>query len=362
VKRRVLFVGRTRYALPLGGGLAAKWDAVFDRLDARVLASGTGSDPRFLLVPPRALDGPRFYLELPLRVARELRRFRPDVVVAESAYEASAVELARTLTRSRAKLVVELHGDWRVSTRLYGSRARRLVAPLGDAVTAWALRRADGHRAISGYTAGLVRTFGVDPLGVFIGYSDLSAFTHEPVAPPAERRALFVGVLERYKNVDGLERAWRSVKRRVPDAQLHLVAAGTERDVAERLAAAGARWDERLPADGVAAAMDAARVLLLPSRSEGLGRVVIEAFLRGRPVVASRVGGIPDLVEHEHNGLLVEPEDDAALAAAIERVLTDDELAGRLGANARETGLHWVLTPEQFADRFAALVEGALAR
>src|SRR5207244_7148241 len=81
LKPRVLFVGRTRYSLPLAGPLARKWDALSERLDVRVLASGTGSDPRFRLVPPRSLDGPRFYAELPARVARELRAFDPDVVI-----------------------------------------------------------------------------------------------------------------------------------------------------------------------------------------------------------------------------------------------------------------------------------------
>ena len=80
---RVLFVGRTRYRLPLSESLARKWAALGEELDVRVLASGTGSDPRFRLVPPRALDGPRFYASLAPHVRSELRSFRPDVVIAE---------------------------------------------------------------------------------------------------------------------------------------------------------------------------------------------------------------------------------------------------------------------------------------
>ena len=72
---------------------------------------------------------------------------------------------------------------------------------------------------------------------------------------------------------------------------------------------------------------------MLPSRSEGLGRVLIEAFCRGRPVVAMRVGGIRDLVEDGVNGLLVEPTTEA-LADALVRVLADRALAARLGAGA----------------------------
>ena len=110
-KPRLLIVGRMRYRLPLNESLERKFRALEDELRVRVLGSALidseTSTPTFRLVPPRALDGPRFYAELPARVARELRSFDPDVVVAESPYEAAAVEAARRLTRSRAKLVAE---------------------------------------------------------------------------------------------------------------------------------------------------------------------------------------------------------------------------------------------------------------
>ena len=357
---RVLFVGRTRYRLPLAQSLAKKWNALSERMEVRVLASGTGSDPRFALVPPRALDGPRFYAGLPVRVARELRSFAPDVVVAESPYEAVAVELARRLTRSRAKLIAEVHGDWRVSTRLYGSPARAVLAPIGDRLAGWALRRADAHRAISAFTASLVRGLGREPAGVFPTYSDLGAFTGPAVPPPEEPLALFVGVLERYKGVETLAAAWRLVTRRLPDAQLHLVGSGTQSAVAAALEREGARWDRRLEPEELASALDASRVLLLPSAAEGLGRVIVEAFLRARPVVATRVGGIPDLVEHDVNGLLVEPGSPESLADSIGRVLVDRELARRLGETAHAHVAQWLATPEEYADNVRAVVDSVL--
>ena len=71
-------------------------------------------------------------------------------------------------------------------------------------------------------------------------------------------------------------------------------------------------------------------MLVLPSRSEGLGRVVIEAFARGRGVVASRVGGIPDLVRDGVEGLLVDPLDDERSPTRSSSVLSDRALAERL--------------------------------
>jgi glycosyltransferase involved in cell wall biosynthesis len=357
---RVLFVGRTRYSLPLPDSLARKWDALSERMDIRVLASGSGRDPRFHLMPARHLDGPRFYASLPFEVAREVRAFKPDVIVAESPYEAVAVEIARRVQRSGAKLVVEVHGDWRTSTRLYGSPLRVAVSPVGDQLARWALLSADGHRALSPFTASLVRGLGREPLGVFPTYSDLGAFTGPLVPVPATRTVLFVGVLERYKNLDVLAAAWKLVTARVPDATLHLVGMGAQTAVAEELVRGGAvRWDRRLDPGGVAAALDASRALVLPSPVEGLGRVAIEAFLRGRAVVGTRSGGIPDIVEHERTGLLVGPGDVHGLARAIERVLVEDGLAQRLGAAAHEESGRWLSTPDEFAERVFGVVEAA---
>jgi glycosyltransferase involved in cell wall biosynthesis len=361
VTPRVLFVGRTRYRLPLDAGLARKWDALSELMEVRVLASGSGADPRFRLVPARALDGPRFYGSLPFLVSRELRSFRPDVVVAESPYEAVAVQLARRATRAPAKLVVEVHGDWHVSTRLYGSRARRVLGPIGDRLAGWAVRSADAHRAVSEFTASLVRAVGREPVAVFTTYSDHTAFSSPPAPVPEEPRLLFVGVLERYKNVDGLAAAWRLAATRVPEARLQLVGAGTQVELAEALARDGAEWNRRLEPSELAAALDAARALLLPSASEGLPRVAIEAFLRGRAVVGARAGGIPDIVEDGVNGLLVEYGDTEALAAAIARIATDLELARRLGEGASASAARWVSTPEEYAERVRGVVDAALA-
>ena len=360
MKPRVLFVGRNHYRLPLDPSLARKWDALSERFDLRVLASGTGSDPRFELHPPGRFDGPRFYAGLPGRIARELRTYRPDAVVTQSPFEAFAAVLARRRARSLVKVILEVHGDWHTSTRLYGSPSRRLFGPLGDRVAGWAVRHADTHRTVSEFTASLVRAEGREPVAIFTTYSDLGAFTGPTVPVPAAPRVVFVGVLERYKNVEVLAEAWRLVARRVPEAQLHLIGSGRQVEVAEGLAREGVTWDRRLPPAEVAAAMDGARALLLPSASEGLPRVAIESFLRGRAVVGSRAGGIPDIVEDDVNGLLVPPGDADALAAAIQRIVTDSALAERLGAAAGVAAASWVSTPDEYADRMRALVETAL--
>jgi glycosyltransferase involved in cell wall biosynthesis len=77
-------------------------------------------------------------------------------------------------------------------------------------------------------------------------------------------------------------------------------------------------------------------VLVLPSLNEGMGRVLVEAMAAGKPVVASRVGGIPDLVRHAETGYLVPPADEKALADGIKKLLDDPEKAKQMGQRGKE--------------------------
>jgi glycosyltransferase involved in cell wall biosynthesis len=367
MKRKLLMVGRMRYTLPLSPSLAQKFDALDEKLDVRVLGSaggGNGSDPRFSLVAPlrpRALDGAAFYALLPFRVARELRRFRPDAVLVQGGQETALALVGRALARVPTRVVADVHGDPAAATRLYGSPFRTALSPLGDALARAGLRHADGVRTISDYTSGVVRGVGVEPTATFAAFMDLDEFLAEPRAPlPEKPRALFVGVLERYKAVDVLADAWRLAAPRVPGATLEIVGRGTLREVVERLVAdlpEQTRWRESLSTGDVARSLDESTVLVLPSRSEGLGRVIVEAFCRGRGIVGSRVGGIPDLVTDGQNGLLVPPGDDAALADALVRVLRDRELAERIGAAGRTSVEPWLASPKEYARQIRDLVD-----
>jgi glycosyltransferase involved in cell wall biosynthesis len=78
-------------------------------------------------------------------------------------------------------------------------------------------------------------------------------------------------------------------------------------------------------------------LFVLPSLNEGMGRALVEAMAAGRPVIASRVGGVPAIVHDRQNGLLVPPGDPAALANAIEELLRRPDWARELGAAGRKT-------------------------
>ncbi|NCU01585.1 glycosyltransferase [Candidatus Macondimonas diazotrophica] len=105
--------------------------------------------------------------------------------------------------------------------------------------------------------------------------------------------------------------------------------------------------------ENVADYLAALDVFVFPSREEGLGSTLIDAMVQGLPIVASRVGGIPELIEHERTGLLVPPGDAAALAAALARLTGDPDLRRRLGSAAQAAAAAY--TPEAMAAAYLDL-------
>ncbi len=139
-----------------------------------------------------------------------------------------------------------------------------------------------------------------------------------------------------------LLRAFARVVEKEPDLTLTLVGDGPLRKghetLAQELGLNGSisflGWKDRAEVGDLLRQCD---LFVLPSRSEPFGIVIIEAMACGKPVVASAVGGIPEIIQQGENGILVEPDDPAALADAIIRVLEDEGLRSRIGRNGVET-------------------------
>ena len=297
MKPRLLLVGRRRYKLPLPASEQLKFDAMAGALDVRVLASAVAGSPlrdeTFTLVPPlrpRLLDGLFFHASLPFRIRRLLHEFEPNAVLVQGAHDAAAAVVARRLSRSRAKVILDVHGDWRTATRLYGSGTRRVLNPLADRVAAWAVRRVDAVRTVSDFTTGMVRELGVEPAATFPAFMDLDPFLAPPVPLPERPVALFVGALELYKGLDLLVDAWPRVAEQVPAASLRLIGAGAREDLARTLVQRGPNvsWESGLAPEEIADELDAATVPRAPLAARGDGPRRRRGLLprpggRGRP-------------------------------------------------------------------------------
>ncbi len=311
------------------------------------------------------VGGVAFYAAAPFVALGLSAGRRRTALVTQSPYEAFGIVLLSRLLprRVRPRVQIELHGDWRSAPRLYGSRARALLGPACDRLAAWTLRRADRVRAVSQSLADMARDAGyAGPIDQHFTFSDFSAFLDaRPLQPfPRAPVALFVGVLERYKAVDLLLTAWEDVAEELPEARLVIVGAGTLGPELRRRAAPSVEFRAPVPQPELAALYDACTCLVLPSRSEGLPRVVMEAMARGRPVVASDVGGMRELVVEGVTGRVVPAEDVGALAKALRDVLVDPDGAERMGQAARAAAeaRDPVAEYEQGIRRLAAWIAG----
>lgn len=156
--------------------------------------------------------------------------------------------------------------------------------------------------------------------------------------PDAGLVMMAVGSLKPIKGFDLLIRSAAPVLRARPDARLVLVGDGVDRGALHTLAAEqgiGAQVVFAGLRDDVDVVLRAADVLALSSRTEALPTVVIEAMATGLPVVATRVGGVPELVEPERSAILVPANDEDALRAALERVADAPQLRRTMGARGR---------------------------
>jgi glycosyltransferase involved in cell wall biosynthesis len=206
-----------------------------------------------------------------------------------------------------------------------------------------ALKHSRGVQCNSSFTAGEVRKLTdrpvkVIPFGCTVTPSPAVKDRDKPV-----KDVLFVGRLITRKGLDHLLRAMPLLSRKIP-ARLHVVGGGDQAGAWQALARE-LKLGDTVTFHGVVSNEELRRhyahadAFVLPAivdergDTEGLGVVLVEALSFGVPVVASDVGGIPDVIKHEHTGLLVPEKDPEALAAAIARVFQDRPLAESLARN-----------------------------
>jgi glycogen(starch) synthase len=292
------------------------------------------------------------------RLERAARDFRPDVVHVQC-FSANGVYAAALGGRLGVPLVVSLQGETAMddSDVYVRSLAMRLGLRLG-------LRRAAAVTACSEFALDDARRFGlregiVIPNGVETGGDASPA----PLELPFDRFVLGLGRLVPKKGFDLLLEAFAHIAPRRPGLGLVIGGDGSARPGLEaRAHVLGLADRVRLPGSlgrpEVTWAMANADVFVLPSRVEPFGIVVLEALRARRPVVVSSRGGAGEVVRDGREGLVVDPLDRRALAAAIERLLDEGELRERLAAagHARAGEFDWAGIAARYRGLYGSLV------
>jgi glycosyltransferase involved in cell wall biosynthesis len=322
-------------------GYACTLAVSFRESDAASLADARRRGCRLVDLPALGREvAPLADLRALAQIIRLIRRERPAIVHTHTSKAGFVGRLAAMLARVPA-VIHQPHGH--LFYGYYGPRRTTVFTALERRAARWTDRiiTLTDRGAAEHLARGIGRAAQYVAVPSGVPTAELRA------AAPARREArvrlgldpdafvvLGLGRLVPIKGFDLLVRALPAVVAQVPSASARLVGDGAERPrlealaralgVAERLVMAGEVFD-------VTTHLAAADVLAVPSRNEGMGRVIVEAMALGIPVVATAVGGIPDVVTDGEGGRLVAPEDVDALAAALVELGRDAALRGKLG-------------------------------
>jgi glycosyltransferase involved in cell wall biosynthesis len=280
---------------------------------------------------------PRSELDLAAawRLARVLKQVEPAIV---HAHDPHGVAVAATAIG---------FGGLAVKPTLVASR--RVDFPLKlNALSQWKYRQVAAFLCASECIRQILIAQGI-PRERTITVHEGIDLGHVDAAPPTSVREAFwlptnapivgcVGALVEHKGHRHLVHAAKDIVRAVPEARIVILGEGDLRDELTRMIhELGLERHVLLPGfrPDVLSLLKTVDVFVMPSITEGLGTSILDAMACGKPVVASAVGGIPEVVAPEETGLLVPPRDPSALGAAIIRLLGGRALAARMGEAGR---------------------------
>jgi glycosyltransferase involved in cell wall biosynthesis len=175
---------------------------------------------------------------------------------------------------------------------------------------------------------------------------------------------LFAGRLVHRKGVEFLLKAWQGISPGFPDARLLLLGDGPLLAQLEEMASTlgiskSARFIGRV--DNVAEYLRAADIFVLPSLQEGLSNALLEAMASGTAVLATRIGGVTDVVEDNVDGILVRPGDVVSMAEGLRLLLEDEPVRGRCSSSAAEK-MHRLYSLESRVEKYITLYRDILGR
>jgi glycosyltransferase involved in cell wall biosynthesis len=291
------------------------------------------------------------YLDF-VKAKRILKAFEPDVVHGQGTFGHGGVAV-----RLGYPSVVTIHGVGNFDMQMH-NRGNRFIGPLRmyltQRMTDGILQRADVVISISKFDREFCSRVRQGDVVHIPNAVRPEFFTAEPEFPESAR-INFSGVIIERKNVAGLVRAFKKVKERVPEAVLDIAGPATDREYYERVQRSidptlkdSIVFHGNLKGCELTQLVQRASVCVLFSIYENLPVVIAEALALGKPVVASRVGGVEEMIDEGETGFVVAPQDENALADRLVRLLNDKQLRRAMGMKGREHALkNW--KPERVA-------------
>lgn len=381
-KKTVCWISSARYGQPLDATTAKKWQMLseLDEYEIRVTGFSTSLRPRhfkehvdFYLLPQPPSSILRYltiFTLAPFLLLYLVWRYDGKILVAQSPFEGAIGAWVKKIARlfgKRLWLIIENHNNFEEDVFLQRNIPlmglyRKIMLRLARI----AFRNGDVVRVISSSTSERATYYAPDlPQVRFMTWSDTDIFqqTARTLSVEQSQDIVYAGVLIPRKGVHHLLTAFSRLKQ--AETQLYLVGhpenaqyASDLHQQAETLGIADrVHFVGGVSQQELANYFAKARVMVLPSLSEGLGRVVVEAMLLGLPVIGSRVGGIPDMISDGENGYLVEADDVDALTDALKRIFSSSDLPA-MSDHARQFAGDF-FSPEKYVAGYQALFDMA---
>ncbi len=380
----VCFIGSARYSKPLNQTDKRKFEMLSNLGPMFVI--GFSNKLRFQVFFEHAT----FYLTplFPFPILRQLSvflgwpfialwcvfRHKVTCLVCQSPYEGFVGSMVKKVARffgRKIALIVESHGDFEKSMflhrQVYFSAAYKWLMQLA---AKHALRNSDSCRAISNATKDQLKVWGChNEVVQFPAWTDIDLFVEagSDTKVRSSPQVLFAGVLTPIKGTHHLIRAFAAASSNYPSAELIIVGRAENRgyvDELDRLVkqlnlTSRVRFIGEVSQSELARLMAEADLFVLPSLSEGLGRVIFEAMASGKPVISSKVGGIPDIVEDGVTGFLVPPGDEEGLAERLNWALGHPEKLKDMGLQARAR-VSSIFSTQRYVDSYRQLFQLAM--
>ncbi|MEA3450222.1 MAG: glycosyltransferase [Patescibacteria group bacterium] len=341
--KNILFLSTRDYDLSLEDAtLEKKFVGLKKGMNVFVLARGNGNhekyDAQFYLIPK---IGTIFWMIRAVFQGRNIiKKHKIDIIISQAPlFDGLVSIILKWITR--VEVIIEVHSDWINS--LFLQHRLPFKGILKYTFKIWGgfvLNQADKVRVVSSSLKKLVeKNSQAKNIVKFPAFTDLEIFLKESNIN-YELIITYVGWLYPLKGVDTLIKAFGKIKEKYPELKLEIIGEGSERDKLEEFVQnkkiEDVEFAGRLDLNDVKNRLKRSTCLVLPSYSEGLPRVLLEAAALKKPLIGTEVGGIPEIIEDGENGFLFTPGNVEELSLSIAKLINNKKLIESMGQAGRK--------------------------
>jgi len=294
-------------------------------------------------------------------IRREIMKVRPDIIHVQGIGKYYSFPILKECSNP---VILTVHGIIHQESKSWRGLLGKYRGYVGRHLEKNMLNRAKYLIAVSPYVKRTIAPMTAGDISVIYNSLDEIFFSINKNEVP--NRILFVGGIEERKGLHVLIDAIAAIKQTIPAIKLHIVGgirkASYYNDLLNQIVNLGLQdsivFKNHLSNSELMQEYSEAALFVLPSKEESLGVVLLEAMATGTPIVASNIGGIPDIIEDGQNGYLVNYGDSQAMASSIIKLLSDDKLRGEMGAKGKEMAKNYV--PHKIAMEHLSLYKRVL--